>query len=75
MLTKSGIPYYFFPFKIKGVLLPKFLRFKTGSLTEKIIFVFVLIPILAILIYGIYQSNQHSSFLKNTLGIFYKDII
>lgn len=75
MLTKSGIPYYFFPFKVDGVLLPKFLRFRTGSLIEKLIFIFILIPILLILFYTAYQNNFQGATLKHTLGIFYKGII
>lgn len=49
MLTISGIPYYFFPFsKMKAVLLPSMLRFKTGGKVEKMIFSIVLVPLVAL---------------------------
>ena len=49
MLTISGIPYYFFPFsKTKAVLLPSFLRFKTGGRVEKIVFGAILVPLVAL---------------------------
>lgn len=49
MLTISGIPYYFFPFSSKkAVLLPRFLRFKTGGATEKFIFNVLLLPAIAL---------------------------
>lgn len=49
MLTISGIPYYFFPLsKKKAILLPKPLRFRTGSLAEKAILTFILTPMIVI---------------------------
>lgn len=76
MITKSGIPYYFYPFKLKAVLLPKKLRFKTGGMIEWVIFLFLLLPILGGLIYfshnGIYMmdSLNPQSFTK-----FYRSIL
>lgn len=50
MLTKSGIPYYFFPFsKTKAVLLPQNLRFRTGGKVESVILYLVLLPIIALI--------------------------
>lgn len=49
MLTISGIPYYFFPlFRKKAVLLPQALRFRTGSVAEKLILIFILTPLIAL---------------------------
>lgn len=49
MLTISGIPHYFFPlFRKKAVLLPQALRFRTGSVVEKLILVFILTPLIAL---------------------------
>lgn len=49
MLTISGISYYLFPFSTKkAVLLPQFLRFRTGSRTEKFILIFIFIPLVAL---------------------------
>lgn len=49
MLTISGIPHYFFPlFRKKAVLLPQALRFRTGSVAEKLILIFILTPLIAL---------------------------
>lgn len=49
MLTKSGIPHYFFPFfRVRAVLLPQFLRFRTGSVAEKCLFGGVFVPLLGL---------------------------
>lgn len=51
MLTVSGIPHYFFPIsRARAVLLPQFLRFRTGSVREKAIFTLILVPLNAVLI-------------------------
>lgn len=71
MLTISGIPYYFFPFlKIKAVLLPQTLRFKTGGLVEKTILYSVFLPLIVFL--GMDKFNLLDSFnfgkLLNLIG-------
>lgn len=49
MLTISGIPHYFFPLsRKKAVLLPQMLRFRTGSIAEKLILAFILTPLIAL---------------------------
>lgn len=71
MLTVSGIPYYFFPISsIKAVLLPKMFRFKTGGIIEKIIFIFILLPLVVLLgvkyLYLLNNFNIHEAI--NSIG-------
>lgn len=50
MLTISGIPHYFFPIsKSRAVLLPQYLRFRTGSKVELAILSFVFVPLIALI--------------------------
>ncbi len=56
MMTISGIPYYFFPFSnVKGVILPRFLRFKTGGMVEKCILCIIFIPL--VVFFGMDKLN------------------
>ena len=66
MLTISGIPHYFFPIsRKKAVLLPQILRFRTGSIAEKIILIFVLTPLIAISAVFIFGDATHIQNLQN----------
>jgi len=48
MLTKGGINNFFYPLcKCKGVLLPRFLRFYTGSNQEIIVYAFLMLILFA----------------------------
>lgn len=61
MLTISGIPHYFFPIsRQKAILLPQFLRFRTGSFIEKIILIFILTPLITFSAFAIFgdEANQ-----------------
>ena len=71
MLTISGIPYYFFPLSSKkAVLLPRFLRFKTGGKVEKMIFSIVLVPLVALFGYSYLDvlNNFDINKIINTMG-------
>ena len=58
MLTISGIPHYFSPIsRKKAVLLPQILRFRTGSIAEKIILIFILTPLIAISAVFIFEGD------------------
>lgn len=60
MMTISGIPYYFFPLSSKkAVLLPRFLRFRTGGAVEKGILYGIFIPLIAFL--GLESAGLASS--------------
>ncbi|PAF53808.1 hypothetical protein BKH42_03510 [Helicobacter sp. 13S00482-2] len=72
MLTKSGIPYYFFPFKIKAVLLPKKLRFYTGGIIERLVFIFILIPLLGFISYQTLNFKGGKDVAKN-ISHYYKN--
>ena len=66
MLTISGIPHYFFPIsRKKAVLLPQILRFRTGSIAEKIILIFVLTPLNAISAVFIFGDSLDISQIQN----------
>ncbi len=66
MLTISGIPHYFFPIsRKKAVLLPQILRFRTGSIAEKIILIFILTPLIAISAVFIFGDATHIQNLQN----------
>lgn len=59
MLTISGIPHYFFPlFRKKAVLLPQTLRFRTGSIAEKLILIFILTPLIALSVIYIFDAES-----------------
>lgn len=59
MLTISGIPHYFFPlFRKKAVLLPQMLRFRTGSVIEKLILIFILTPLIALSAMYIFDAES-----------------
>lgn len=59
MLTISGIPHYFFPlFRKKAVLLPQALRFRTGSIAEKLILIFILTPLIALSVIYIFDAES-----------------
>lgn len=72
MMTKSGIPSYFFPFsygilKHRAVLAPSFLRFRTGSGTEMFFVLPLLLSLIALVIwdkYGKFLSQQVWRFLN-----------
>ncbi|PAF46182.1 hypothetical protein BKH46_08580 [Helicobacter sp. 12S02634-8] len=72
MLTKSGIPKYFYPFKASGVLLPKFLRFYTGSIAEWLLLVLILLPTMLLLFYLSY--SQSWGLTPSSFSQFYKGI-
>lgn len=58
MMTISGIPHYFFPLsRKKAVLLPQFLRFRTGSIAEKIILICILTPLIALSALYIFEGE------------------
>lgn len=64
MLTISGIPHYFFPlFRKKAVLLPQALRFRTGSVAEKLILIFILTPLIAL--FAMYIFSAETSQILN----------
>lgn len=66
MLTISGIPHYFFPIsRKKAVLLPQILRFRTGSIAEKIILIFILTPLIAISAVFIFGDSLDISQIQN----------
>lgn len=73
MLTKSGIPYYFFPFKGRAVLLPKALRFYTGGAIEKIILITILAPLLGLLSYQILIKGGGENVIPKDLSYYYKE--
>lgn len=73
MLTKSGIPYYFFPFKGRAVLLPKVLRFYTGGVIERIILIIVLTPLLVLLSYQISTKQGGKNVIPKNLSYYYKE--
>lgn len=74
MLTKSGIPYYFFPFKGRAVLLPKALRFYTGGVIEKIILIAVLTPLLGIMSYKtLIPKEGDKDVIVRSLSYYYKN--
>lgn len=61
MLTKSGLKYFLYPYQVELHLLPKELRFRTGSITEEI-----LIIILLIANYFLYKNSGILDQLKET---------
>ncbi|RDU53362.1 hypothetical protein CQA49_06860 [Helicobacter sp. MIT 00-7814] len=71
MLTKSGIPSYFFPFsfgflKHKAVLLPQILRIRTGSSIE----MFIVLPLLLITLAFLFW-DKYSSVISPHIGRFF----
>lgn len=74
MLTKSGIPYYFFPFKGRAVLLPRALRFYTGGIVERIILVVILTPLLVLFSHQTLISKQgEKNVIPKDLSYYYKE--
>ncbi|MGX2982386.1 metal-dependent hydrolase [Helicobacter sp. 23-1045] len=66
MMTISGIPHYFFPIsRKKAVLLPQFLRFRTGSIAEKIILICILTPLIALSSVFVFGDSPDISQIQN----------